>query len=101
MVARVVWVPSVGTWTLEDSRDPFNPHDGKLVFSEGHAQDSSPTNDGGGGCNSQNAQGTELDALLECAALCNIASVFEEHTASEDEKSSSKTWAARGDPTEM
>ncbi|KAI1792005.1 Na(+)/Li(+)-exporting P-type ATPase [Ganoderma leucocontextum] len=101
MVARVVWVPSVGTWTLEDSSDPFNPHDGKLAFHEGHAHSPSPNNDGGGGCGSIVTPGPELDALLECASLCNIASVFEEHGASPDEKPPAKTWAARGDPTEI
>ncbi|PIL31052.1 transporter [Ganoderma sinense ZZ0214-1] len=108
MVARVVWVPSVGTWTLEDSRDPFNTHDGKLVFSDSHVRPRvSKVNDGrgggwgGGGCASEK----ELDGLLECAALCNIASVFEEHAAPDNDKphgtDKDKAWAARGDPTEI
>ncbi len=43
-----------------------------------------------------------MTALLECASLCNIASVFQEHREADGEKhSAEKVWAARGDPTEM
>ncbi|TFK84086.1 sodium P-type ATPase-like protein [Polyporus arcularius HHB13444] len=101
MVARVAWVPALGTWTLRDSIDPFDPTSGRMDFrKDTPASTTSGENDGGGG--QPDPSYPEMAALLECASLCNIASVFQEHREADGEKhSAEKVWAARGDPTEI
>ncbi|KAH9930427.1 sodium transport ATPase [Epithele typhae] len=94
MVARVAWVPTVGMWTLKESRDPFNPHDGKLTFHEGNPVDRIiPESE-----SSMSADG--MEKLLECAALCNVAAIAKEHTEEGSDEKEEK-WAGRGDPTEI
>ena len=101
MVARIVWVPTIGTWTLRGSNDPFNPHDGALVFCAGPPSVPIKT-DVGDEKTSANVLGDAkaLDELLECASLCNIASVFQEPMKQNHGKGET-VWSARGDPTEM
>ena len=101
MVARIAWLPALGTWTLRDSTDPFDPTSGRMDYHEGSPSSAtSGENRGGGG--QPGASCPEMSALLECPSLCNIASVFQEHAQlAGHEKSSEKVWAARGDPTEM
>ncbi len=102
MVTRVAWAPALGTWTLRDSLDPFDPTSGRMDFRKGTPSSAtSRENDGGGG--QLDPSYPEMAALLECASLCNIASVFQEHREADGEKHSAENlvWAARGDPTEM
>ena len=103
MIARVVWVPEVGTWTLHGSRDPFNPHDGQLVFSASSPASSlSPIPEEKDHHDDKSEHYPEsLSRLVECAALCNIASVFQEPAKPGEDENDKRAWAARGDPTEM
>ncbi|KAI0756013.1 hypothetical protein C8Q80DRAFT_1264132 [Daedaleopsis nitida] len=98
MVARRIWLPSLGNWTLEGSGDPFDPPAGRMVFHRGGIEAAPP---GGGGGEAPKPDAPERCAFLECASLCNIASVFQEPAPSADEKSGDKVWAARGEPTEI
>lgn len=102
MVARKVWLPSLGNWTLEGSGDPFDPTAGRMVFRKGGP--TSVSHDDGdthGGGEKPKPSSPELSAFLECASLCNIASVYQEPAKPDEEKPGAKIWAARGDPTEM
>jgi Na+-exporting ATPase len=107
MVTRKAWLPALGTYSLGDTSDPFNPHDGTVSFSKVTPADSAvPGGDKDVGklVNLTEAPGNELEAVLHCAALCNLAHVFEEpHGQSKgDEKNAGEGgWAATGDPTEM
>lgn len=102
MVARKVWLPSLGNWTLEGSGDPFDSTAGRMVFRKGGP--TSVSHDDGdthGGGEKPKPSSPELSAFLECASLCNIASVYQEPAKPDEEKPGAKIWAARGDPTEM
>ncbi|KAH8078053.1 sodium transport atpase [Cristinia sonorae] len=122
MVTRMSWVPAEGTYRVNDTDDAFNPTIGQLVFHPMSAQDVVA---------SLNAEKDErlqlgkapapmlvsehisdphawatntpaLPQLLNCAALCNLASVFEEkHASKETLVESTGKWAATGDPTEI
>ena len=43
MVARIMWLPFTGTWILESSGDPFNPHDGRMTFQKNIASSTGPS----------------------------------------------------------
>lgn len=114
MVVRRAWIPGFGLWSLKETTDPFNPNDGKLGFGKG-----SPVESRLGASEEEGEKGEKegdtdvdltrepegpLEGLLDCAALCNLASVFEERQNdpnAESEKEGEKKWAATGDPTEM
>ena len=103
MIARIAWLPALGTWTLYGSKDPFDPSDGRMAFHKGSPSSAPPGEPHGGGTELAPPP-AEMEALLECASLCNIASVFQERANDEDGSEKSEpgmVWAARGDPTEM
>lgn len=97
MVARSVWIPSLGTYTVENSNEAFNPTTGDIRFDS-----RVPTEIDCGGRTS--AAGfivaperlledskTGLQDFLAVATLANLATVFEKEGQ----------WHARGDPTEI
>ena len=108
MVARIAWLPSLGTWTLQGSGDPFDPTSGKMVFGRG-TPTASPISEAARAEDSPQPEPSshEMEMFLECASLCNIASVYQEPADQSSEKAHEKkghadtVWAARGDPTEM
>ena len=105
MVARKVWLPALGSWTLENSGDPFDPTTGRMAFSRGGPESNPPTPGEQAVVEEPKLESKELGAFLECASLCNIASVFQEpaklHHDHPGAEKGGKVWAARGDPTEM
>jgi Na+-exporting ATPase len=107
MVTRKAWLPSLGTYSLDEASDPFNPHDGIISLTELSPADIAASNSKEGGgipVNLAQPPGNELEPFLVCAALCNLAHVFEEpHVKQEgNEKAVGESrWAATGDPTEM
>ncbi|ODQ81818.1 hypothetical protein BABINDRAFT_170455 [Babjeviella inositovora NRRL Y-12698] len=97
MIARSVWIPTVGTYTVHESNEPFNPTVGSIKFI-----DAAPAEV----MNSENDTITftavptpnppHFQQWLETATLANIATVF----TSLDEDGQ-ETWKAHGDPTEI
>lgn len=101
MVAKRVWVPSVGTFSMENSNEAFNPTEGDLAFTQYSPKYIKETDE-------------EIDFLpmdrskpdsfaenfkkwLNVATLANIASVHQ----SKDEGSGELVWKAHGDATEI
>lgn len=101
MVARKVWVPSVGTFSMENSNEAFNPTIGDLAFTKYSPKFIKETDE-------------EIDLLpmdksntdsfannfkswLSVATLANIATVNQ----TKDEESGELVWKAHGDATEV
>lgn len=101
MVAKKVWVPSVGTFSMDNSNEAFNPTIGDLTFTKYSPQYIRDTDE-------------EVDFLpmdrtqpdlfpqnfrrwLDCATLANIATVNQ----SKNEESGELEWKAHGDATEI
>ncbi|EGW31410.1 uncharacterized protein SPAPADRAFT_67476 [Spathaspora passalidarum NRRL Y-27907] len=90
MIAKKVWIPSVGTLSVQNSNEPFNPTVGEVVFSDRSPKyikeideevdftDHLPNNE-------------FLSNWLMCATLANIASVNQVEGE----------WQAHGDATEI
>ncbi|KAK8126933.1 potassium/sodium efflux P-type ATPase [Apiospora kogelbergensis] len=101
MVARAAWVPSMGTYTVDTSDDPFNPTVGTISFDSHKPTEMDLKNSREGSSASASdpaqllqdsaAQQHLLQDFLSVAALANLATVHE----------SEGTWHARGDPTEI
>lgn len=101
MVARAVWVPSLGTYTVENSSEPVNPTVGDIRFESRQPSDidfkfaqQSPEKAAGSLIAPQQLLKdsiTGLQDFLSVATLANLATVFPK-----DNK-----WHARGDPTEI
>ena len=105
MIARKVWLPNVGVYTVEGAEDASDPTKGTVAFAA-HGNERSLT------CNEKSEtacekttingavdvqQGTqlpsEMEALLQATALCNLATV--RYNVQESE------WQSIGDPTEI
>lgn len=102
MVAKKVWIPAKGTYSVGESNEPFNPTDGALYFSSDSPQDDSdsddelpPDQDDAMSPEDILQDNEPLDEFLKVAALANIATVYQ---ATEGDNT---TWTARGDPTEI
>lgn len=89
MVGRKVWIPTVGTFQVSNSNEPFNPTQGSLSFSPNSPLYDSKEED------VHQALPTPLPEIftqwLDVASLANIANVRLDGNA----------WKANGDPTEI
>ncbi|KAI0150174.1 hypothetical protein GGR57DRAFT_199393 [Xylariaceae sp. FL1272] len=97
MVARRAWIPSLGTYTVKTSSDPFNPTLGEMFFDVRAPSDPEfgSVNNGSGTKETpekllSNGK-TALIDYLRVASLANIATVSQKDNE----------WHARGDPTEI
>ncbi|KAL9950069.1 Na+ ATPase [Verticillium nonalfalfae] len=97
MVVRKAWVPGVGTFSVKDATEPFNPTKGYLssrveqpkdISFQGEDAEGESFSDVDGQVNSN----PTLQTYLNVASLANLATV---HQNKEGE------WHARGDPTEI
>lgn len=103
MIAKKVWIPTSGTYTIENSNEPFNPTVGDLGFAPMSPKEIKETDD-------------EIDFQFEsvpetkpesfpqnfskwlyCATLANIATVNQ----AKDEETGELVWKAHGDATEI
>lgn len=100
MVARGAWVPSKGTFTVENSSSPFDPTAGEVRHHKS-APRAIKLKEGGDACGSiikpdEYASGPDagscLADFLNVACLANLAIVS---------KNNEGAWEARGDPTEI
>lgn len=112
MIAKNVWLPRVGTYYVKHSTDPNNPTQGTVVKEEESAMSKQESATSGSGTspepdtsnektttrNTETADMTPaLEAFLEVAALCNLATVKQETTDSSQEPK----WKTTGEPTEI
>lgn len=101
MMARKVWVPSVGTFSMDNTSEPFNPTTGDLSFtrySPKYIRDADEEID------SLPMDKTDVGAFaanfkrwLAAATLANIATVNQ----TTDDESGQLEWKAHGDATEI
>ncbi|KAB5551252.1 hypothetical protein GE09DRAFT_1033942 [Coniochaeta sp. 2T2.1] len=100
MVARGVWIPSLGTYTVENSNEAFSPRAGDIRFASREPTDinfkTSKEESSDAGDIVTPTQLLEdskagLQDFLSVASLANLATVFEKEGK----------WHARGDPTEI
>lgn len=100
MVARGVWVPAKGTFTVENSTAPFDPTAGDVRFHP-EAPRRIDLKAAGSACGdtvnpseyaSASPAGSGLVDFLNVACLANLATV---------NKNKEDVWQARGDPTEI
>lgn len=95
MVAKQAWVPAMGTYSVGDSTEPFNPTLGDLSFKaippsklrfsqEDEKTDATPYQ-------TLLQDNTHLEEYLKVASLANLATIH----------STDGEWKARGDPTEI
>ncbi|KAF3355646.1 hypothetical protein VD0004_g5343 [Verticillium dahliae] len=97
MVVRKAWVPGVGTFSVKDATEPFNPTKGSLSSRVEQPKDISFQAEDAEGESFSDVDGqvksnTTLQTYLNVASLANLATV---HQNKEGE------WHARGDPTEI
>ncbi|KAL2127037.1 hypothetical protein VTI74DRAFT_11434 [Chaetomium olivicolor] len=93
MVARMAWIPHLGTYSVGSTDDPYNPQAGSVLFTklEPHEIDK----DHGTQVTPRNEAHTSLHHYLDVASLANLATV--KHVESEG----SISWQANGDATEI
>lgn len=95
MVAKKCWLPSRGTYSVGPSKEPFNPTEGNLMYSE-----MAPAKEGPEKVSEPEASSheelvkdnSELTDFLFVASLANLARVHQ---------SQGGEWVALGDPTEI
>jgi len=105
MISRNVFVPGVGTFSVINSDEPFNPTEGEVKFisktPDEIAQDDRNKWVTYEKFNELNQEGsTEINLYqdwLNTASLANVAVIFQDS----DEQTKELTWKARGDPTEI
>ena len=103
MIAKEVYVPSVGTFSVRDFNEPFNPTLGNVLYC-----DSTPLelkeNDEKDWISfeafkekfSGSKKMDDFNSWIETASLANVAKVYED-----TDDTGMKDWKARGDPTEV
>ncbi|KAF3061115.1 Calcium-transporting ATPase 3 [Daldinia childiae] len=121
MIVRKVWIPSKAIYTVEDSKHPSNPSEGRVTFSEVDDQDQEPEKRDFDQERSaavlkfdvpdeklnpprqkkedekEATMNPKLEAFLLSAALCNLATVRHEPEPSDGRPE----WQVTGEPTEI
>lgn len=98
MVLRKAWVPASGTYTVTETRNPFDPTEGVVTRSDAAPRDDLSTSendeivsDGDAGSSKIHRREKFVD-FLNVASLANLATVFKDKETGE--------WKAHGDSTE-
>ncbi|KAH8820653.1 potassium/sodium efflux P-type ATPase [Xylogone sp. PMI_703] len=102
MVVRKAWIPSRGTYSVEESDEAFNPTIGDLTYDTSSPAQIESSTDANPEDNSERDltptpfqdlldDNEELEQFLRIATLANLAQVYK----------SDNSWKARGDPTEI
>ncbi|GAO47406.1 putative sodium P-type ATPase [Saitoella complicata NRRL Y-17804] len=104
MVTRKAWIHNVGTYTVGENNEPFNPTLGGVSFSEMNPTElwNKEANVGEEASEPKDlVEGNpHLEAYLNTASLANIATVRKDDGSGEDPSEKGK-WKATGDPTEI
>ncbi|KAK6457496.1 P-type ATPase [Scheffersomyces xylosifermentans] len=99
MIAKKVWLPSIGTLNVENSDEPFNPTVGDVRFSKfspKYIRDTDEEIDFNAPI-PDNPKPQNFHNWLMTATLANIATINQ----SKDEDSGELVWKAHGDATEI
>jgi potassium/sodium efflux P-type ATPase len=97
MIAKKVWIPACGTYSVDNSNNPVDPESGDIRFSstqndENEASEEESSKDVPVSAPQDLVnENTHLKAFLDVATLANLSTVF---------KDKDGAWRARGDPTE-
>lgn len=102
MITRVAWLSGHGTYTVEDSNEPYNPEVGQVTFAAKDPKDLSVDDPDEKAASvieptAEMHKHTLLQRYLDIAAFANLATV--QKVLAED--SSEPQWQAKGDPTEI
>lgn len=101
MIVRSLWVPSEGTYRMDDSNDPYHPDIGTLRLSSHTPQeiekDQGSTTFDDIDRKDQEAFGQGLTEWLHCGTLANVARIYQEESVDSGET----MWKASGDATEI
>ncbi|CAK1355304.1 Calcium-transporting ATPase 3 [Cercospora beticola] len=93
MVAKKAWVPAHGTYTIDQTDEPFNPTKGDISFIEKEPHKVELTDkDKKSGYAELLQNNDALKDYLRAASLANLATVHQTDAGQ---------WHARGDPTEI
>lgn len=98
MIAKRVWIPSLGTYSVENSNEPFNPTVGDMAFlpiSPSQLRDTDEELDFKP--NVPEPRPERFSQWLYTATLANIATLNQ----SKDEETGELVWKAHGDATEI
>lgn len=90
MIARKAWIPSMGTVTVHDTTNPFDPSNGfvKMNDCDIDIEDYDKT--------------TLMDTFLKAIALCNLSSVYKSSADDASVSTASEAgWVTVGEPTEI
>ncbi|KAI1425318.1 ATPase [Xylaria sp. FL1777] len=115
MIVRNVWVPSKAIYTVQDSKHPSNPTEGRVTVAESQGkrdfdqersaatlkfdvpEDKLNPHKGESKAEKIATMNSELEAFLLSAALCNLATVRHEPEA----EGNQSEWQVTGEPTEI
>ena len=92
MVAKKAWIPGTGTYTVGETKEPFNPTEGNIHFGT-----TEPRNMGEKDMDPESSYDALIseDALQEYLRVASLANLANVHQTDEG------GWNARGDPTEI
>lgn len=101
MVAKKVWIPTVGTYDIEDTNEPFNPTLAELSFSPNSPYFIKNSDEEFDFIQIDKSNHEKFPknftSWLKTATLANIATINQ----SKDDDSGELVWKAHGDPTEI
>ncbi|KAK2762207.1 hypothetical protein FQN54_001216 [Arachnomyces sp. PD_36] len=93
MVAKKAWIPSLGTYSVGNSNEPFNPNVGDLSFIDARPTALDPDTDNPPTSADELLKDNKaLEDYLDVASMANLAHVY---------RSEEGEWCARGEPTEI
>mmetsp|Transcript_7165 Transcript_7165/g.9070 ORF Transcript_7165/g.9070 Transcript_7165/m.9070 type:complete len:1074 (-) Transcript_7165:48-3269(-) len=97
MIAKRVWIPNVGTYSVDNMNEPYNPTVGDLSFTKYSPKYAKETDEEINFLPNLPKQPKNFEDWLYTATLANIASINQ----SKDEESGELVWKAHGDATEI
>ncbi|WEW54706.1 P-type ATPase [Emydomyces testavorans] len=92
MVAKKAWIPSLGTFSVGNSNEPFDPETGDMTFEALSPVDMDTDATGNPSVPQDFLDNKPLEHFLNIAAMANNSHVY---------KSDAGEWHARGEPTEI
>ncbi|EDK38630.2 hypothetical protein PGUG_02728 [Meyerozyma guilliermondii ATCC 6260] len=97
MIAKKVWIPNIGTYSVENSNEAFNPTVGDITFADRSPYYVKETDEEIDFTPNVPEMPRNYRNWLYTASLANIATVNQ----SKDEESGELVWKAHGDATEI
>lgn len=89
MIARKAWIPAMGTMSVHDTTNPFDPSSGFVKINDCDID-------------MEDDDKSHLDTFLKSIALCNLSSVYKSTADDASVSTASETdWVTVGEPTEI